>query len=109
VATPIKKPFLQPALIVCTGLILTGRATAQTFTNPHSFKAFVSSTNSVGANPKAGVVLLGNSLDGTSIQGGDSGNGTVFKVNIDGTRFTTLHNVTGGSDGANPQSDLVLA
>jgi uncharacterized repeat protein (TIGR03803 family) len=41
--------------------------------------------------------------------GGSSGHGTVFAMNTDGTGFTTLHNFTGGKDGANPQAALILS
>ena len=59
-------------------------------------------TNIDGANPHAGLVLSGNTLYGTAQNGGSSGDGTLFKLNSDGTGFTTLYNFTGGSDGANP-------
>src|SRR5579862_231608 len=62
-----------------------------------------------GANPYAGLVLSGDTLYGTAYGGGASGNGTVFRVNTDGTGFTTLHSFTGGSDGANPYSALILS
>ena len=35
--------------------------------------------------------------------------GTVFKLNTDGSGFTTLHNFTGGSDGAFPEGSLILS
>jgi uncharacterized repeat protein (TIGR03803 family) len=73
----------------------------------HSFTAINNNTNSDGANPYAGLILSGDSLYGTASQGGSSGDGTVFKVNTDGTGFTTLHNFT-GSDGANPYAGLIL-
>ena len=42
------------------------------FTNLHSFTAFsvLSSTNSDGANPEAGLILSGNTLYGTAYGGG---------------------------------------
>ena len=49
----------------------------------------------------AGLILSGSTLYGTTDHGGSSGNGTVFKVNTDGTGYTVLKNFT-GSDGANP-------
>ena len=51
-----------------------------------------------GANPRAGLILSGNTLYGTAVGGGSSGNGTVFAVNTDGTGFTNLHSFTAGSD-----------
>jgi len=61
-----------------------------------------------GANPWAGLVLLGNTLYGTSYRGG-TGYGTVFALNTDGTGFTNLHTFTGSSDGANPNAALILS
>src|SRR5215469_7803051 len=78
------------------------------FTTLHSF--YGGSDEGV---PNGGLILSSNTLYGTAIGGingsGNSYNGTVFKVNIDGTGFTTLHSFTGGSDGANPQDGLVLS
>ncbi len=88
------------------------------FTILHSFTAlaFVVSTNGVycctksdGAYLEAGLILSGNILYGTAHYGGTSGIGTVYKVNTDGTSFTTLHSFTGGSDGAEPLAGLILS
>ena len=89
----IRKPLLLLLPIAVLGLMQAGRATAQTFTTLYSFTAYPSgySTNSDGANPEAGLILSGNTLYGTAEGGGSSGNGTVFRVNIDGTGFTNLH------------------
>jgi uncharacterized repeat protein (TIGR03803 family) len=66
-------------------------------------------TNSDGASPAGGLVLSDNTLYGTANGGGGSGNGTVFRVNTDGTGFTNLHSFTTlnasshtNGDGANP-------
>ncbi len=74
------------------------------FTNLHSF-----SEDSDGALPQAGLILSGNTLYGTASAGGSSGQGTVFRVNTDGTGFTTLHSFTGGNDGGDPRAGLVLS
>ena len=81
------------------------------FTNLYSFTARSGAnlTNTDGANPRAGLMLSGNTLYGTAIWGGRSSYGTVFAINTDGTSFTNLHNFTGGSDGANPYAGLVLS
>jgi uncharacterized repeat protein (TIGR03803 family) len=47
-------------------------------------------TNSEGYSPNY-LVLPGNTLYGTATSGGSSGLGTVFKVNTDGSGFTTLY------------------
>ena len=66
-------------------------------------------TNYDGANPAGTLVLSGNTLYGTAQIGGSEGLGTVFKVNTDGTGFTTLHSFTNGTDGAYPLAGLFLS
>jgi len=62
-------------------------------------------------SPQANLTLDGSVLYGTTELGGSSGNnGTVFKVNTDGTGYTVLRNFTSiGSDGRNPYADLTLS
>jgi uncharacterized repeat protein (TIGR03803 family) len=102
------------------GSVFRVNADSTGFTNLHSFAAGVGSipnvTNSDGAYPVASLLLLGNTLYGTTESGGNCGNGTVFRVNIDGTGFTNLHSfsalsgiVSSNSDGASPQGGLVLS
>jgi uncharacterized repeat protein (TIGR03803 family) len=59
--------------------------------------------------PSAGLIVSSNTLYGTAPDGGTSGQGTVFKVNIDGTGFSTLHSFMGGSDGYRPMGGLVVS
>jgi uncharacterized repeat protein (TIGR03803 family) len=86
------------------------------FTNLHSFTAANydgntgSSTNSDGVSSTASLILSGNTLYGTASSGGNSGYGTVFAVNTDGTDFTNLHSFTLGlAAGGNPVAGLVLS
>src|SRR5882724_4683261 len=89
------------------------------FATLHIFTAFDQpyGPNSDGANPFGGLILSGNTLYGTAANGGSSGAGTVFKVNTDGTVFTTLHSFTArsvsppyiNSGGAYPYCRLVLS
>jgi uncharacterized repeat protein (TIGR03803 family) len=79
-----------------------------------------SGTNSDGASPKAGLILSGPTLYGTTYWGGNGGSGTVFAVSINGTDFTSLYSFTStsnsgsptyvdtNSDGAFPQAPLAL-
>jgi uncharacterized repeat protein (TIGR03803 family) len=119
----IQNLFLLPALIAGLGLILTGRATAQTFTNLYNFSVdfeFFNGnvSNSDGYGPNGSLILSGNTLYGTASQGGSWGSGTVFAVNTDGSDFTNLHSFTAASgsypnytnsDGNNPSAGLILA
>jgi len=80
------------------------------YTNLHIFSATAGDlyTNSDGAIPYAGLLLLGYTLYGTTQYGGSSGYGTVFKVNTDGTGFTNLHVFIGyPTDGEGPCSGLL--
>jgi uncharacterized repeat protein (TIGR03803 family) len=96
------------------GTVFTVTTDGSSFTNLHSFTAggydsLGFHTNSDGANPFAGLLLSGSTLYGTAEVGGSSGNGTVFKVNSDGTSFTTLHSFAGTSDGVYPLAGLILS
>jgi len=112
-----KTPLVQfssllSALFAGLGLMLAGRATAQTFTNLHDFNI-----GSDGGDVYAGLVLSSNTLYGTAKQGGSSSAGTVFKVNTDGTGFGVVHAFAGvpgsfsqtNADGAYPDAELVLS
>jgi uncharacterized repeat protein (TIGR03803 family) len=104
------------------GTVFKVNTNGTSFTILHSFTAtppYPNTTNSDGADPDAGLILSGNILYGTASGGGTSGNGTVFKVNTNGTGFTTLHSFTAGasdpsngytnSDGASPDAGLILS
>jgi uncharacterized repeat protein (TIGR03803 family) len=80
------------------------------FTNLYSFTAFPAGYfNSDGSSPSAGLILSGNTLYGTTEEGGSGGNGTVFKLNTDGMGFTNLYSFgSSPSDGAEPQAGLIL-
>jgi uncharacterized repeat protein (TIGR03803 family) len=80
------------------------------FTNLHSFMG------NDGRYPEASLVQGSDgSLYGTTEGGGTNDSGTVFKINPDGTGFTTLHTfaargstINTNSDGAFPQASLIL-
>jgi uncharacterized repeat protein (TIGR03803 family) len=77
------------------GMIFALNTDGSGFTNLYSF-SFLSppGTNSDGTYPYGSLVLSNHTLYGTALFGGDSGNGTVFALNTDGTGFTTLHSFT---------------
>ncbi len=97
------------------GAVFAINADGTGFTNLYSFTAIPSflQTNSDGANPHSGLIFASDTLYGTARAGGTSGAGTVFKLNTDGTGFTTLHSFTAtsinaNSDGASPEAGLIL-
>ncbi len=72
----------------------------------HSFEGPVD-----GADPRASLVIDGaGNLTGTTYSGGESDQGTMFRIRSDGTGFVVLHAFSGRlySDGANPRAALVL-
>src|ERR1044071_3284497 len=95
--------FCLPLLLAALGFMLARRVTGETFTAFHSFDG------SNGANPNGIVVLSGSTLYGTTVDGGSSGQGTVFAINTNGTGYTNLYIFTGGNDGGNPYGGLVLS
>ncbi len=79
------------------------------------FDIIYSFTNGIdGSSPMAGLIISSNTLYGTAENGGSGGHGTVFKINTDGSGFTTIYSFTAytqgtNSDGANPLASLVLS
>jgi uncharacterized repeat protein (TIGR03803 family) len=79
------------------------------------FSIIYSFTNgSDGSGPMAGLIISGNTMYGTAENGGSGGHGTVFKLNTDGSDFTTIYSFTAytsgtNSDGATPLGSLVLS
>jgi len=75
------------------------------FTLLHSFTG----VGSDGRYPFGSLTLSGSTLYGMTANGGTSGRGTVFKMNTDGTGFTTLRSFAGGGgDGGSPNGSLTL-
>jgi uncharacterized repeat protein (TIGR03803 family) len=86
------------------------------FTTLHTFTANTNVNYSDGANPVAGLLLSGNTLYGTTIDGGIWGNGAVFALDADGTDYTNLYSFTAfspryfnNSDGSQPEGGLVIS
>src|SRR5205823_335644 len=71
------------------------------FTNLHNF------TESE-ATPYARLILSGGTIYGTTSGSGGPGFGTVFKINTNGTGFTTLHDFA-GDDGDVPIGGLLFS
>ncbi len=66
------------------------------------------SSGADGTNPHAGLVLdASGDLYGTTLNGGASSHGTVFKIATDGTGYLALHSFGVAPDGAYPASGLI--
>jgi uncharacterized repeat protein (TIGR03803 family) len=85
------------------GSVFAINADGTGFKNLHYFY----NPNIDGAQPAAGLVLVGNRLYGTTYSGGASGKGGVFGINTDGTGFTNLFSFN-GANGQNPQAKLAV-
>jgi len=96
--------LLTQVLATNIALMMPGQMAGQTFTTLYSF-----SSTSDGAVPDGGLILSGNTLYGTASEGGTWGWGTVFKINADGSDYSTIYNFTNGSDEANPDAGLILS
>ena len=99
------KPRFLPSFrsVLLSVLAIGWSVNAQQFTLLRGF------TNAPdGQNPVAGVILGGNTLYGTALNGGTNNNGTIFKVNTDGSGYATLYRFTNSSDGSLPEAPLVL-
>jgi len=89
-----------------SGTVYTLTTGGTGFTVLKTFSAVTQNTNSDGANPNAGLVMLGNTLYGTAANGGVNGYGTLFAVNTS-MGFTNLHNFD-YTAGANPYASLAF-
>jgi uncharacterized repeat protein (TIGR03803 family) len=111
---------------VAAGLLLgrEERASAQTFSTLYNFQATTTNrfgfwTNQLGATPSGALLLLGQTLYGTTGHGGSNGTGCIYTLNTNGTGFATLHtfpplatNQFGfatNRDGASPAGGLIAA
>jgi len=97
---------LTLVVVVGLGMAITQSAQAQTFTSLYSFTGAYGTGD--GWRPLGDLVRdeEGN-LYGTTLWGGASGYGTVFKLDTAGTE-TVLYSFTGGADGAYPSGGLLL-
>ena len=89
-------------------------------TNGSGFTVLHGFTNNIdGSSPSGELLFAGGVLYGTTFTGSPAGGGTVFKVNIDGSGFSTLHQFAVASydpasgnylnsDGAAPAAGLTL-
>ena len=71
-----------------------------------TFTVLASFNGANGAHGNSTPVLIGNTLYGTTAQGGSANAGTIFAVHTDGTGYTVVHQFT-GADGSNPKALVV--
>ena len=83
------------------GTVFRTSASGTDFTNVYNFAG----NGGDGINPGPGLTQAADgALYGTTTSGGSSNQGTIFRLNTDGTDYTLLYSFTGtnNSDGANP-------
>jgi uncharacterized repeat protein (TIGR03803 family) len=63
-----------------------------------------------GGDPVAGVLLSGGNIYGTTLEGGTSGNGTVYELTPNGQFWTeqVIYSFGGGTDGTEPSANLII-
>jgi uncharacterized repeat protein (TIGR03803 family) len=91
------------------GTVFRVNTDSTVFTNLYNFTTVSSPslTNSDGAFPQARLLLSGNTLYGTAANGGSTGAGTIFSINLNDLTFTNLHNFN-YSDGYRPGALIFL-
>jgi uncharacterized repeat protein (TIGR03803 family) len=93
--------ILKPAVLSACLLLLAGEGTARAFTTLYSFAG-----GSDGINPSGLMQGADGALYGLAF-GGSSGDGTVFRLNRDGTGFTVLTNFDYFTTGYLPNKALI--
>ena len=95
------------------GTVFRVDTNGKNFTNLFNFNlgTFDSTTvtypDSTGDMPNSGLLLISNTLYGTTFYGGLHDAGTVFKINTDGSGFALIH-AFNFTDGQSPSSGLTL-
>ena len=72
------------------------------FSTVHRFSGFPTA----GGSPEGSLILIGDTLFGTTWRGGTQDKGTIFRINTNGTGFSSIINFNGVGNGENPTSDL---
>jgi len=106
----VKLPTTACALILA--FLCARQGLAQTYAVVHAFAGGFDD----GDTPGDGLALAGNTLYGTTQNGGSNLHGTIFRVNTDGTGHALLHSFDNpglpantNADGANPCARLISA
>ncbi|MDD5571154.1 MAG: T9SS type A sorting domain-containing protein [Bacteroidales bacterium] len=62
-----------------------------------------------GAHPYNTLSISGDSLYGMTLEGGDNGYGTIFKVNINGSGYTKIFDFDSINNGSFPHGSLIIS
>lgn len=101
-----------------SGVVFSIGTNGANFTTLYSFAPLdtITATNSDGAIPYGGLVLMSNKLYGTTFAGGAGGRGTVFSLQTDGSGFTVLRHFAAVDSvtrtnigGASPSAGLIIS
>ncbi|HEV2331269.1 MAG TPA: choice-of-anchor tandem repeat GloVer-containing protein [Verrucomicrobiae bacterium] len=98
--------------VLALALLAATNAGAVIFTNLYTFSPVSVSNPALGGSyggntPDAALLPVGNTLYGTTADGGTNNDGTIFVYSLS-SGFSNLHVFSGG-DGANPKADLSLS
>jgi uncharacterized repeat protein (TIGR03803 family) len=101
-----KRPGLWSAVLLAGLLALPAQAAVQY----QRLKSFGSTTND-GGNPRASVTQgTDRALYGTTLRGGGTNKGTVFRLNRDGSGYAIVHDFgIAGWDGTYPRAGVIQA
>lgn len=71
-------------------------------------QSFGAPASNDGINPYGSLLLNGTTLYGTTRNGGNKGNGTVFQINTDGSNYARIYDFQNGTDAMNPIDNVIL-
>ncbi len=99
--------FVVVTLVTCfVAVVLVQVAFAATTL----LREFTGWTNDDPEDAYGGLVLSGSTLYGTSSEGGDDHEGTIYKIDTDGSNYEVMHEFVGGiNDGDKPYDGLILS
>lgn len=93
------------ALIMAVVMLLSVANARADYTILHNFGA----DSGDGREPWGSLIVSGSTLYGMTTYGGIYGQGTLFKMNTDGSGYTILHNFGDSGDGYNPLGGPILS
>jgi uncharacterized repeat protein (TIGR03803 family) len=101
------------ALAVYGSVIAGTNSNTNTVSGPdgivyHAFTATSGGVNQDGANPAAGLALVGGVLSGTTLSGGTHGAGTAFYLTQDGSNFVTVRSFANPPEPNSPAGEFAI-